>query len=109
MIECTVRSLKVVRFVAFEDLCRNVVEIRKSPSVDLLKVFDSVAFPGVIAAASRPLTRFDPARGTAMGTNATVRLRSPSGREVRVIASNIGRVRVCSPAGDASVPGYPIC
>lgn len=75
----------------------------------ILKVFDSIAFPGVIADASRSLTRFDPARGTAMGTNATVWLRSPGGKEVRVIVSNMGRVRMCSPAGDASVPGYANC
>lgn len=75
----------------------------------VLKLFGSAEFPGVIARSSRAATRFDPARGTALGTNVTVRLRSASGKEVRVIVSNIGRVRSCSPDGDGKVPGYAAC
>jgi len=75
----------------------------------VMKVFHSTQFPGVAAGANRPETRFDPVRGTTLGTNVTVRLRSASGKEVRVIVSNIGRVRSCSPAGAGKVLGYAVC
>ncbi len=75
----------------------------------VLKVFEAAEFPGVIARATRGSTRFNPVRGTALGTNATVTLRSAGGKEVRVIVSNIGRVRSCSPSGDGKVLGYPAC
>lgn len=75
----------------------------------VLKVFGSGEFPGVIAGASRSATRFNPIRGTALGTNATITLKAAGGKEVRVIVSNIGRVRSCSPGGNGKVPGYVTC
>lgn len=75
----------------------------------VLAVLDGAQYPGVQASASRPTTRFNALNGTSFGTNATVRLRSRSGHELRVIVANVGRVRTCSPAGSAHVAGYAAC
>ncbi|TNG02136.1 MAG: prepilin-type N-terminal cleavage/methylation domain-containing protein [Gammaproteobacteria bacterium] len=64
----------------------------------------SVGFPTVAASAE---TEFDYVRGTA--NNGTVTLRSNDGYEIQVRVSLIGRVRLCSPAGDTHVSGYATC
>ena len=61
------------------------------------------------ANATRPRTVFSGTRGTAMGSNASIRLDLADGRQVRVIIANIGRIRACSPSGDQHVSGYPNC
>ncbi|WP_303907629.1 GspH/FimT family pseudopilin [Thiohalomonas denitrificans] len=69
-------------------------------------------------AAARPLLKevafgagtqlqFDPTRGT-VNQAGHVYLESPDGRQLRVIVSLLGRVRLCSPAGATThVSGYP--
>ena len=49
-------------------------------------------------------THFDPIRGVA--DNGSVTFRSGAGREIKVLVSALGRVRLCSPAGASHVPGY---
>lgn len=75
----------------------------------VLTVLTSAQFPGVAAHANRSATRFNPLRGTSAGSNLTIRLTSAGGKEVRVIVSNLGRVRTCSPLGAAKVGGYVAC
>ncbi len=77
--------------------------------VRVLQVLHGAEFPGVSATASRVSTRFDPLNGTTFGSNATVRLISGSGRELRIVISNIGRIRTCSPSGTAHVSGFSTC
>lgn len=74
-----------------------------------LAVISSANFPKISAHASRSATRFDPIRGMAMGSNVTLTLSSPGGKEARVIVSNTGRIRTCSPVGGAHVPGFAQC
>lgn len=75
-----------------------------------LTVLDGTQFHGITASANRSATRFDPISGTTLGTNVTISLRSPGGKEIKVIVSNVGRVRTCSPTTSAAkVAGYPPC
>lgn len=75
-----------------------------------LTVLDGAQFHGIGASANRSATRFDPISGTTLGTNVTVTLQSPGGKEIKVIVSNVGRVRTCSPTTSAAkVAGYPPC
>jgi len=50
-------------------------------------------------------TGFEPVRGTSL-ENGSVSLTSPSGMDLQVIISLLGRARICSNAG---LPGYEIC
>lgn len=77
--------------------------------VRALQVLHGAEYPGVSATASRVSTRFDPLNGTTFGSNATVRLTSGSGRELRIVISNVGRIRTCSPGGAAHVSGFSTC
>jgi len=75
-----------------------------------LTVLDGAQFHGITASANRDATRFDPISGTTLGTNVTISLRSPGGKEIKVIVSNVGRIRTCSPkTGVAKVTGHPPC
>jgi Tfp pilus assembly protein FimT len=71
---------------------------------NVLKTVDSRIYRTVEMTGAPASTRFDPVRGVA--DNGTVTLRSGAGREIRVAVSALGRVRLCSPAGSAHVPGY---
>lgn len=53
-------------------------------------------------------TGFHWVRGTASPAG-SVRFVSPSGYELRVIVSTLGRIRICSPATGAQVAGYRHC
>jgi type IV fimbrial biogenesis protein FimT len=74
-----------------------------------LTVLGSDRFPSVALRANRILTRFEPVHGTAMGTNVTLVLTTERGAEARVIVSNIGRIRICSPAGIRKLVIYSNC
>lgn len=50
-------------------------------------------------------TGFEPVRGTSL-ENGTVSLTSPSGMDLQVIISSLGRARICSNGG---LPGYETC
>jgi prepilin-type N-terminal cleavage/methylation domain-containing protein len=50
---------------------------------------------------------FKPTHG-AMAAGSAV-FSSPSGYEIRVVTSRLGRIRLCSPAGSGYVAGYPKC
>lgn len=75
----------------------------------VMRVVSADGFRDVAVSASRPFTRFEPVRATAAGSNVTLRVTTPSGREVRVIVANSGRIRSCSPADHRRLPGYPAC
>lgn len=74
-----------------------------------LTVMHSALFPSIALKVNRNTTRFEPVRGAAMGTNATIVLTSPRGAEGRVIVSNIGRIRLCSPNGTQGLARYSPC
>ena len=77
---------------------------------DTFKRRSSSEFPSISLTSttfSANNTMFSPVRGIAQG--GTVYLQSNSGMELHVILSLLGRVRVCSPAGAAYMPGYPEC
>ncbi len=89
----------------------------------VMRVTSSTDFPGVIMGdTSDPMDQvtfgaatqaaFDPTRGVvAAGGTVALRLNKRGGGsyEMRVILSPIGRVRICSPAGDTRVAGYTTC
>lgn len=58
---------------------------------------------------SNDILTFDGVRGLVTGTSGTATLTSPSGWELRVTTSLLGRVTICSPAGASYVTGYPEC
>ncbi|NVZ08365.1 GspH/FimT family pseudopilin [Allochromatium humboldtianum] len=62
-------------------------------------------FPGTRITSTLSLTRFEPRRATAI--NGSLTLSSPSGAEIRVVLSRLGRVRFCTP--NAGLPGYDAC
>ncbi|CAI09031.1 GspH/FimT family pseudopilin [Aromatoleum aromaticum] len=75
-----------------------------------LTVLDGAQFRGIAASANRNATRFDPISGTTLGTNVTISLQSPGGKEIKVIVSNVGRIRTCSPkTAVGKVAGHPPC
>ena len=51
--------------------------------------------------------QFDQVRGTA--TAGSVTLTSANGWVIRNVVSALGHVKLCSPAGAGSMPGYPVC
>lgn len=75
----------------------------------VMRVISADGFRDVAISASRDFTRFEPVRATAAGSNVTLRITTRSGREVRVIVANSGRIRSCSPTDDRHLPGYPAC
>ncbi len=74
------------------------------------KVVRSTDHPGVGMSLhiSHPGDRFifDGGPWIMHGTFGHVRFVSPGGKQTRVIVSRLGRLRTCSPAGAAHVPGY---
>jgi type IV fimbrial biogenesis protein FimT len=50
---------------------------------------------------------FTPTRGTASA--GSVQVQSDDGRQVRVVVSGTGRIRLCSPSGSGHVGGYAAC
>lgn len=74
-----------------------------------LTILDGRDFRGISASANRPATEFNPIHGSAMGTNVTLTLTTPGGKEARVIIGNIGRIRTCSPAGNQRIVDFPPC
>lgn len=63
-------------------------------------------FPGVSATASADFS-FNNIRGTVNAGNIT--LNSGKGKQTKVIINGLGRIRICSTAGDANVPDYTTC
>lgn len=70
---------------------------------------DGSDFRGVSARASRAATRFDAIHGLSLGGNVTITLIGATGKEARVIVSNHGRIRTCSPGGSQKVGDFPAC
>ena len=79
---------------------------------NVLKIVRSTDYPNVhlttaISSGSNHFT-FEGIRSTTASTFGRVMFTSPmEGLEARVIVSRLARIRFCSPAGDAHVPGYP--
>ena len=74
----------------------------------VLQTETSKDFPGIRMAGvtfNSDSAKFDYVRGT--GKAGSVKLESAGGYRLKVITSLIGRVRLCSPSGDAHVAGYP--
>lgn len=70
---------------------------------------DQSPFPGMglVANVSNKRFTFNPRRGTVTAGN--VQLIGRNGRSLRVVVSGLGRIRMCSPAGDSHFSGYPSC
>ncbi len=62
---------------------------------------------GLVAGLSGKRFAIQPRRGTVTAGN--VQLTGRNGKGLRVVVSGLGRIRVCSPAGDAQLNGYPVC
>jgi len=74
----------------------------------LLKTLHSTDFNGAIMDAADFDFPFDGVRGMLVGVNNnTIKLHSEKGRQLNVIVSRMGRVRICSPNID--IQGYPPC
>lgn len=68
-------------------------------------------FPQITLTDTEPGTdarTFDRIRGMP-GEGVTLILKSPSGYQIEVVLSGLGRVRSCSPSGTGKVWGYPSC
>ncbi len=66
-------------------------------------------FTNVGMATTASEVQINSARGSFNGTAGTITLTSPSGLELRVVFSRMGRTRICSPSGASNVSGYPTC
>lgn len=73
------------------------------------RVVRSQDFPGIGLQPGIVANRFafDPRRGTVRAGNVT--LISPTGKQLRVVASGVGRIRICSPSGPGYLNGYQRC
>lgn len=72
--------------------------------------FPATSMPSAVFSGLGPsnVTEFNPTRGTAR--YGTIQLKSKSGREIHVVVSTLGRIKICSPAATATkIPGYPNC
>lgn len=68
------------------------------------------SFSGVVLAS--PLTSptalwFDPVRGTT--SSDTVTVQSEEGKQISVVLSGRGRIKMCSPSGSSNIGGYGTC
>lgn len=70
---------------------------------------EATHWPGVAFRVNRAHTRFEPLSGFAPGSNVSLHLEGRQGRTVRLIINSAGRVRACSPQGEAKVRAYPAC
>lgn len=77
----------------------------------VLKTVRSVDRPRVSMGSAASSVAFDYVRGTVIGgiAPAAIRMVSEKGRELQVVTSSMGRVRMCSPSGTANVGGYATC
>lgn len=76
----------------------------------VLKVLSSADFRDVLLVAAPTDIRFNFVRGTVPGGGNTIRLSTPSGYELNVVVSTIGRIRMCTPStATRPVGGYPSC
>lgn len=67
----------------------------------------SASFAGTFCGATE-CVRFEPMRGTAVGSVGTVVFQNDSGARYKVIVSTLGRVRTCRDSGDSGA-GLPSC
>lgn len=73
------------------------------------RVISGADFPGVrltFSSASRRYI-FKPTYGAMAAGSAT--FTAPSGLQLRVVTSRLGRVRLCSPSGAGNLSGYAVC
>jgi prepilin-type N-terminal cleavage/methylation domain-containing protein len=79
-------------------------------STRVLKVEKASSFSGISIGTSAASIEFNNVRGTVDGGSGTVTLTSAANsRELRVVVSALGRIRMCSPTGTTNVAGYPAC
>jgi type IV fimbrial biogenesis protein FimT len=64
-------------------------------------------YPNVSIGSTETSYSFSPLRGTL--TPGTITLNSGLGKEMRVVTSGLGRIRICSPSGNENVAGYSEC
>ncbi|WP_101048451.1 GspH/FimT family pseudopilin [Macromonas nakdongensis] len=66
-------------------------------------------YPGVriLPSVSGNRFSFQPRRGTV--TAGSVTLTASNGKQLRVVVSGLGRIRTCTPTGEARFTGYPLC
>lgn len=69
------------------------------------KVTQGSDFKGVTLGSADTIT-FDPPQAYANNTTVIYTL---NGKQMKVIVSVLGRIRICSPSGSANITGYPEC
>lgn len=75
----------------------------------VLRRVGAASFPGVSLGDGAPANIvINGVRGTT-GADSTIDLQSDLGRQLRIEVNRLGRARMCSPAGDGAVGGYPAC
>jgi type IV fimbrial biogenesis protein FimT len=79
-----------------------------SSATNTLKVTSASSYPTIkMTSVTASNVAFNPTRGIADGTTAI--FQSESDKQIKVIVSTLGRVRVCSPSGSTKISGYPDC
>jgi type IV fimbrial biogenesis protein FimT len=76
-----------------------------TPGDCAIKAVDGTQFQGISLDNNNSVT-FSFRRGTANAMGATL---SSANYQARVMVANVGRVRICTPAGAAGLQGYPTC
>lgn len=67
-------------------------------------------FPGVELAGSGNTTiKFDSIRGTATANSVVVKSTGSDNKQLKVIVSTLGRIRICVPSGKEAIAGYERC
>jgi type IV fimbrial biogenesis protein FimT len=66
-------------------------------------------YPGVqlLPGVSGNRFSFQPRRGTVTAGN--ILLTGENGKQLRVVVSGLGRIRICTPSGVSRFAGYPVC
>lgn len=79
-------------------------------------VYDSVErvarsddYRGVIVTVSVSQGRFSFQSKRNTVTAGSISFTSANGKQLRTVVSGYGRIRTCSPSGDANLAGYPVC
>lgn len=74
----------------------------------ITRIVRSTQYQGISLSASGSGTQtFNPVRPTLLGANVT--LSDSRGESVKVLSLSLGRVRICSPSGDAHVAAFSNC
>lgn len=86
--------------------CRYGPDLDASGSADLERNLLGSEFQGISLATNASNVLIDSAQGAFPGGGGTITLTSASSKTTKIIASKVGRIRICT---SSSVGGYPAC